>query len=156
MLNNPFMVGYLGALPIAYRADIKSRRQRIDCLDAHTVQADRTLVVLGVVLGTRVHLARCVLDLIQWDATSIVADGDRAFFHINIDHGLGKTSVELINAVVNDLLDENIDTVIALRSIAEFADVHARSLPDVLARAECNQFVISAEVAGLLLFGHQF
>ena len=147
LLGDAFAVEYRRALSVTHTADVELGGQGVHSLDADTVQSHRTLVRLGVVLGTGVHLGRRGLDLIQGDAAAIVANGDCAIGHLNVDVGLGITCVELVDAVVDDLLDEDIDAVIVLRTVAQLADVHARALADVLARRERHHAVIAAKVA---------
>ena len=57
VLYKPFLIGHRRALPVAHRADVETRRQGINSLDAHTVKTNGALVVLGVILSASVHLA---------------------------------------------------------------------------------------------------
>jgi hypothetical protein len=46
------------------------------------------------------------------------------------------THGKLIDTVINDLLDQNINTIIVRRAIAQFPDIHTRAKPDVFLPVE--------------------
>ena len=149
-LDQALAVGHGSTLAIAHTANVEVRRQCIDSLDTHTIQAHRALVVLGVILGAGIHLARGISHLVEGDTAAIVAYCHGTVGHINFNQGLGKPRVVLIDAVVDHLLHEHVDAVVALAAVAQLAYVHAWPQPDVLAGSERHQLVVATEVARLL------
>ena len=55
---------------------------------------------------------------------------------------------EFVNGVVNDFLDQDIDAVIILRSVAHAPDVHAGAFADVLQRGERLNLAFVIDVEG--------
>ena len=97
VLYKSFLIGHRRALPVAHRADVETRRQGIHSLDAHTVEANGSLIVLGVVFGAGIHLARGVLHLVERNTTAVVANGYFPVLDGDVDARLGKASVELVD-----------------------------------------------------------
>ena len=114
LLGDALVIEHRRALAVAHTADVELCRQCVHSLDAHAIQTHRPLVGLRVILGSGVHFARRILDLVQRNAAAIVTYGDCAVGHLDVDGRLGVARVELIDAVVDHLLDEHIDAVIVL------------------------------------------
>ena len=86
--------------------------QGVDSLHTHTIQTYRLLESLRVVLTTCIEYADSLDEFALRDASTIVANGDAQIF-IDIDFNpLASLHLKLVNRVVNDLLQQNIDTIL--------------------------------------------
>ena len=105
--------------------------ERVDGLGADAVQTYGLLEGLVVELASRVQYAGGLDDGVERDAAAEVAHGD--FVVLDIDQDLlAEAHGVLVDGVVHDLLEQDIDAVTFLASVAEAADVHAGTKPDVL------------------------
>ena len=117
-------------LAVAEARNLETRAQRVHGLDSDTVEADRFFEHRAVVFGAGVHFRRSIDQL----AAAIVSHTDRAF--------IGQGNVNLraeahhifVDGVVENLFKQNVDSVIEIRAIAQFADIHARAAADMLFR----------------------
>ena len=121
--------------------------QGVHCLGTHTVQAHRLLEHLAVVLGTSVEAADSLNHHAQRDAAAIVADTHFALGKVDghIDAAT-EARRKFINGVVYHLFDEDIDAVVMRRAVAKFADIHARTQPDVF-------HILKMDNALIIIFG---
>ena len=135
----------LAHLSVAEAAGHEARAQGVDGLDAHAVEAHAGGEDGCVVLGPRVELRNGVDQAAQGDAPAIVAHGGaQVVVDVHLD-ALAKAFVKLVDAVVDDLLDEDVDTVVGMRTVAHASDVHTGPEPDVFQRRkgfDCTAVVL--------------
>ena len=148
-LLDPFGEGHRMGLAVAHRTGGEFAREHVHGLDAHAVQTHGLLEGLAAVLAAGVHLADGRRERLQGDAASVVAHRDP----IVLDGDLHLTSGahdELVHRVVHHLLDKHVDTVVGLRAVAQLADIHARTQPDMLARREGDDGVVAVIVVRII------
>ena len=125
----------LGAA-VAEGGDREAGGQGVHRLGAHAVQAHRELEHLGVVLGAGIDHGHALHHLAQWNAAAVVAHPAEAVLtDVDVD-ALAKAHDVLVDRVVQDLLEQDVDAVVRVGTVAEATDVHARPLADVLQRTE--------------------
>jgi len=56
---------------------------------------------------------------------------------------------KFVHRVIDHLLDEHVDAVVGLRAVAQLADIHARTQPDMLPRREGHDGVVAVGVVGI-------
>ena len=106
-----------GHLAVTVAGDGEARRKRVDGLGSDTVETDGELERLAVVLGSGVYDGDALDDLPKRDAASIVPDRDDVVQHRDGDAAAG-THDELVYAVVDDFLEQYVDAVIHMASVA--------------------------------------
>ena len=114
-------------LTITVATHLKVAAQRIDGLHADTIQTNRLLKGLGVVLTASVQHRDRLDHLSLGDATTIVAHRHPQVLidrHLNTVTGL---HLELIDGVVDDFLQQHIDTIFRQGAIAQATDIHTRT-----------------------------
>ena len=98
--------------------------QRIGSLQTHTVQTYRLLEHLVIVFCSGVQFAHGLNHHTLRYTTAIVAYRHCMIIgYINLKT-LAKAHLELIDTVIDDLLEKDIYTVVALRTIAKFTYIH--------------------------------
>ncbi len=113
--------------------DMKPGTQGVDRLGTYSVQSDAELEHVVVVLGACVDLGHAVDDLSQRDSSSVVTDADLFVLEPDGDPVAGSHD-ELIDAVVDDFLHENIYSVVHVGAVSQTADIHTGAQPDMLQR----------------------
>ena len=126
--------GDLVDLAVALDLDFHARRQGVDDGNADAVQAARDLVAVAAELAARVQDGQDDLDgrlaalvHVDRDAAAVVDDRDAVVLvdrHVDVVAVAGE---RLIDGVVDDLVDEMVQT-----ALARAADVHARAHADGL------------------------
>ncbi|OQB88359.1 MAG: hypothetical protein BWX84_03115 [Verrucomicrobia bacterium ADurb.Bin118] len=126
----------LGKFTVAMAAHDEVFRQRIHRLRADAVEADAELEHVVVVFGARVDAGNTIHHLAQRDAAPVIAHADvRA---VNRDFDLLAVAHDVfVNGVINDLLEQDVTTVVVMVAVADASDVHAGAQPDVLQRTQC-------------------
>ena len=115
----------LGKLPVAHADRAKAFGERVDRFGPHAVESDRELKHLVVVLGAGVDLADRIDQLAQRDTAPVVTHLYRA---VGVDLDLDPLTVPhdvLVDAVVDHLLEEHVDAVVEVGTVAQPPDVHA-------------------------------
>ena len=102
----------------------EGRREGVDGLGSDSVESDGELEGLAVVLGSRVDDGDAFDDLAQRNASAVVPDGDDVVQHRDVYAAAGAHD-ELVYAVVDDFLEQYVDAVIHMASVAKPSDVHA-------------------------------
>ena len=123
--------------------------QGVDRLGAHPVQADGLGEGTLAVLGAGVDLGDTIDHGSVRNAPAVVPDLDGSVPDADLD-GLAVAHEVLVDAVVDDLLEQHIDAVIRTCPIAELADVHARPEPDVLLPVERADVALRVVLSRLL------
>ena len=144
-LLEPLGEGHLVGPAVAHRAGRKLAREHVHRLDAHAVQTHRLLEGRAAVLAAGVHLRDGRRERVERDAAAVVAHGDQLPLDRDVDLASGAHD-ELVDRVVHHLLDEDVDAVVGLRAVAQFADVHARAQADMLAGREGDDGVVAVVV----------
>ena len=130
-------------LAVAIGLHLEVATEEIDCLDADTIESYGLLEGFGVVLTTGVELADSLNELALRDASTIVADRDTEIvLNIYLD-ALASVHTKLINGVVDDFLEQDIDTVFGQRTVAQSADIHTRTGADVLHVGEVANILVT-------------
>lgn len=77
---------------------------------------------------------------------------DLHFYHFALAHA------ELVDRVVDSLFDEDIDAVVGVATVTEFADIHTRSATDMFSIVEVDNILIAvihgSGIQYLLFFSH--
>ena len=106
--------------------------QRIDCLKTDTVQAHALLESLAVELTAGVEHAHRLDQFALRNSASVVTYHNLARIgQIYLDT-LAGIHAELIHAVVDNLLEQYVDSVIGCRTVAQLAYIHTRTRTDML------------------------
>ncbi len=127
-----FAEHYLACLSVAVALHLETVAQGIDCLKAHTVQSYTLLERLTVVLATRIEHRHGFHYFAEWNATSVVANRHTEIVVDIYFDAFSGTHLELVDAVVDDFLEQDIDAVLCLRAVTEASDVHTGTRSDVL------------------------
>ena len=104
--------------------------QGIDRLQSDAVQSDAGGILVVVVFSAGVEFRHRWNEASEWNATSVVTDGRHALVDIDLDFP-AETFVEFVDGVVDALLEEDVDAVFGLASVAKASDVHTRSEADM-------------------------
>ena len=117
----------LAHLTLAITVYLEMRTQGIDGFHTHTIQTDRLLKRLGVVLTTSIQHRYGLDQLSLRDASTIVAHGDtQVLVDIHLDT-VARMHLELVDGVVDHLFQQHVDTVLRQGAVAQSADVHTRT-----------------------------
>ena len=125
----------LGALAAPHGHDLEVGGQCVHRLGAHAVQTHGELEHIVVVLGAGVDDGDALHHLPQGNATAVVPNLHPAAGNL-YGHLAAIAHDEFVNRVVDDLLQEDVDSVVAVGAIPQPPDVHPGPEPDVLQRAE--------------------
>ena len=127
---------------VTVRAYLEAGAERIDRLDAHTVQTHALLERLRVVFSSGVEHADRLNELALRDAASVVADGNAlALLHVHFD-ALSGVHLKLVDGVVHHLFEQDVDAVLRQIAVAESSDVHTRTRADMLHVGEVSDVVV--------------
>ena len=119
-------------MSVTIATHLKTTAQRIDRFDAHAVQAHAFLESLRVILTTGVQFADRLDKFALRNAAPIIAHTDPEIV-LDVDLNLlARSHLELVDAVIQRFLQQHINTVIALASVPQTADVHAGADTDML------------------------
>ena len=128
-------------LALAERLNNKTTTEHIHGFGSYAIQTDTLLERLRVVLATRIQHRDGIHHLAQRYASAIVPNLDTSvlhtYLHLHLNH-LAFAHAKLVNRVVYRLLDEHIDTVVRVASVAQFANIHTRPAADMLAVVQMN------------------
>ena len=94
------------------------------------------------------HIMDC-----RWSGSGKMHTGD-VMNRLLADVDAIATHNELVNTVIHNLFDEDIDTVIGLRAVAKFADIHTGTTTNVFTRAKRDNIVVRVVVDLYLLLTH--
>ena len=120
-----------GALALAVGCHVEIRRHGVHGLGTHAVHTYGLLEVGIVKLAAGIELGSGVYDLIERNTAAEVPHGDGLVLYGNV-YPLAESHGELVNGVVDDFLQEDIDSVSLAVSVSKAADVHTRTAADVL------------------------
>ena len=124
--------GQCAHLALAIASHLEVRAQCVDGFHTDTVQADTLLESLRVVLTACIQHADGLDELSLRDAAAIVAHRHtQVVVDIDLD-ALAGIHLELVDGVVDDLLQQHINTVLGQRTVAQTTDIHTRARPDML------------------------
>ncbi len=117
-------------LAFAKAANPKFLREGIDRFGPDAVQADAELENIIIILGPSIDLGNTIDDFAKRNAAAEVTDPDRLIFddYLNLFAGAHN---ELIDGIIDHLFEQDIAAVIVMRTVANPADVHASTQPDV-------------------------
>ena len=130
-------------LSLTITLHLKVGAEGVDSLHTDTVQTDTLFKCLGIILTTGIQHRHGFHKLTLWDATAIVAHGDAEVvlnIHLNAVTGI---HLKLIDGVVDDLLQQDIDTVFRQVAIPQSSDIHARTCPHMLHIRQVSDIVVS-------------
>ena len=133
MLFNHLSPAELGTLDLAVseRLNDETAGKGIDRFGADTVQPHAAIESPRIVLGSRVDPGYTFDQFAVGNAAAVIADSECPVFDCDVDFPSGPHE-KLIDTVVHNLLEEQVNSVILLRSIAAFSDVHPGAGPNVL------------------------
>ncbi len=116
-------------------------RQGVHGFGTHTVEPDGLLKRLGIVLSTRIQERHGIHHLAQGDTPPIVAHTHFAVRHRHLNH-LALAHTELVDRVVYRFLNQHIDAVVGVGTVAEFTDIHTGTAANMLAVVEVDDVVV--------------
>ena len=125
--------------------------ERVDGLGADAVETDGELEDVVVVLAAGVHHGDAFDELLERDAAPVVADGDAPLRRERDVDAAATSHDEFVDAVVDYLLEQDVDTVVRVAAVAHAPDVHPGAQPDVLQRGKGLDGIRGISV---LSFGH--
>ena len=137
--------GHRTGLAVADRTGRKLFGKHVHGLDAHTVQAHGLLEGVASVLAARVHLPDGRRERLEGDAAAVVAHRNDVVGQRDVDLP-ARAHDEFVDRVVHDLLDQHVERLVGLRTVAHHADVHAGAQADVLPRREGHDGVVAVIV----------
>ena len=127
---------------LAVALHLEAGTEGVDGLHAHAVESYALLEGLGVVFSARVEHAHGLHELSLRDSAAVVAHAHGlVVFNVYLNPVAG-VHLELIDTVVDDLLEQHVDSVFGQRAVAESADIHARSGAHVLHVGEVADVVV--------------
>ena len=154
--ENAFFVFEGERFAVPERLDGKPGGEGVGGLQADAVHTYRFLEGLVVELGAGVEFAHGgveqVLRLVflaesEGDAAAVVADGDHLVLDLDLDE-LAVAHRELVDGVVDDFLHQHVHAVVRRRTVAQAADVHTRTQPDVLQVFQVDDALVAVIVVG--------
>ena len=122
-------------LPVAIRTNRELLRQRIHRLGSDTVEPDGEGERPPLIFAACIHFRNTRHNFVERNSAPIVANGDASGVQRDLD-ALADPHREFIDAVVDDLLDKHVNSVLGMASITETADVHAGAKADMLQRQQ--------------------
>ena len=137
--------GHRTGLAVADRTGRKLFGKHVHGLDAHAVQAHGLLEGVASVLAARVHLPDGRRERLEGDAAAVVAHRNDVVGQRDVDLP-ARAHDEFVDRVVHDLLDQHVERLVGLRTVAHHADVHAGAQADVLPRREGHDGVVAVIV----------
>ena len=142
-LQDTTLEGRATHLALAIAGHFEVGTQGIHGLHTHTVQTHRLLKGLRVVLTTRIQHRDGFDELTLRDASAVVAHRDtQVIVDSNFDTRAGM-HLEFVDAVVDNFLQQHIDTVLRQRTVAQTSDVHARTSAYMLHIRQVADIVVS-------------
>ena len=120
--------------------DLKIGREKVYGFGSHSVEAHGFLEDGGIVFSPGIHHRNAFHDLAQGNAPAVVAYRYGAVLDGDVD-ALTLPHDKLVDGVVDDLLEQDVDTVVRRGSVSQFADVHPGTQADVFARREVDDLV---------------
>ena len=120
--------------------DLEVGREKVYGFGSHSVEAHGFLEDGGIVFSPGIHHRDAFHDLAQGNAPAVVAYRYGAVLDGDVD-ALTLPHDKLVDGVVDDLLEQDVDTVVRRGSVAQFADVHPGTQADVFARREVDDLV---------------
>ena len=135
-------------------------RESVDRLGTDAVEADGELEDVVVVFAAGIHHRDAFDHLVERNAAAEVADGDAVIVDGEFDP-FAMAHDELVDAVVDAFLEQHVDAVFGVRTIAQSANVHARSGAYVLRVFEVSDFAFVVNHFGFglrleVIFGHLY
>ena len=126
----PAFVAGPGTPAVAERLYVELLGKGVDCLGSDSVQSDGFLEHLVVELASGVELAGGLHHRAERYPSPEVPDAHLVVFYLD-DDLLAESCREFVDAVVNDLFEEHVDSVPRVGTVPETADVHPRTPADV-------------------------
>ena len=94
-----------------------------------------------VVFAAGIHYGNAFHQFTQRDAAPVIANADAYPFQLDVNALAGAHDI-FVNAVVDDFLDQDINPVVRMRTVAKPPDIHTRTQPDMLQRTQCLYLVL--------------
>ena len=117
----------LAHLTLTIAVHLEASAQGIHSLHTHTIQTDRLLKGLGVILTTCVQHRYSLYQLTLRDASSVVANADtQVLIDVHLD-AVACMHLKLVDRVVDHLFQQHVDTVLRQGAITQTADIHTRT-----------------------------
>ena len=140
--EHPFLEYRLAHLPVAHTAGDEARGKGVHRLQTHTVHAHRGGEHGRVILAAGVELRHGIDQRAEGNAAPVVAYFGRQVVVDGHLDALAVTFVELVDAVVYAFLEQHVDAVFGMGTVAQTADVHAGTGSDVLGVFEVSDFTL--------------
>src|SRR5690606_33202169 len=110
---------------------LKMIRKGVYRLGTDPVKPHRFLEGAAVVLGTGIDFGNNIHHFAERDPAAVIAYRHAAVVDRNVNN-LPVTHHMLVDAVIDNLFHEDVNTVVFRRAIAELSDIHTGAEPDVL------------------------
>ena len=117
--------------------------QRIDRLHTHAIQTYRLLEGLRVILTTCIQHADSLDELTLRNATTIVTNGDTQIVVDGDLQAVASLHLELVDGVVDDFLQQHVDTIFWQRAVAQASDIHSWTGTDVFHVRQVSDIIVS-------------
>ena len=137
-----FLKRSLAHLSVAIARHLKTTAQSIHRLQTDTIQADALLERLGIVFTTGIQLADRLDELALRNTTTVVTN---TYTQVVLDghfYLLTSSHLELVDTVVHHFLQQHINTVVILLSVAQASDIHPRTHTDMLHVVQVTDIVV--------------
>src|SRR5258706_998239 len=146
--------GGLDKFALAMAADEEFLRERIHSLGANSIQPDAELEHVIVVFGAGVDLRYAIDDFSEGNAAPEITDRncfvrDRDLDLLTVAHN------EFIDAVIDDLFEQDIAAIVVMGAIADAANVHAGAQSDMFEGRERLDFTLVVNVFFSLCHGYR-
>ena len=115
---------------IAEGLNDKFSGQRIHRFSPDSIQTYGFLKCFAVVLRPSIDFRHNINHLSQWDTTAVITNNDLTVRNFNLD-GLSSPHDKFVNGVVQNLFQQDINTIVRGLSITQFSDVHSGTQTDV-------------------------
>ena len=117
-------------LPLSKALDGKINRQGVHGFRTHPIQPHRFLKSPRIILTSRVDFGHDIDHLSQWNTATIITHLHLTLPDVN-SHTLSMAHGMFIDAVIDDLLEKHVNSVICRLAVSQFAYVHPRTHSDV-------------------------
>ena len=140
-------------LAVTHRASHKVAREVVHGLHTDTVQTHRLLeggiLLVVVVLTARVHHTHGCRQSTERNTAAVVTHRHGLILDRDLDLATKAVHV-LVDRVVRHLLDQDIDTVIGLGTVAQLADIHTGAQADMFTRREGLNRIVAVILLGCI------
>lgn len=119
-----------GEFSVAVGLDEEAAGECVNGLGADAVESDGELEDVVVIFGAGIDEGNALDDFAEGDSAAEIADRDAGSVDMDEDFAAVAHN-ELIDGVIDNFLQEDIDSVVVLGTVADSADIHSGSFSDM-------------------------